>query len=432
MKINNKKLKLNFPGWIFYIYLFLISAPIFVKISSQGIKWADYLMGIRQGFTMNVGILLLSVFIPLLGFKLFKTAKLKVGYFGKLIIMYCCVCFLVMLYGQLKDIRMIRLLLLGQVVTPFIAYFYILNFSEYIKPKVIKGILIFSLILQFCLFLYFNYRLSGSNIFTSSIYFEIKGTPHYIYGAYDYYPILFLTLVIFFHGVVDRKKDLFQKNVFTILIIALYAYGLMFHSRNSLIALIFLFAFYLFKRIKEKSFFRFFVWMTVLTVLLIILCPSVLSQNDSFTRLTTTINNYFNQKIQDTSTQGRAKALLYTFKIMREDPLCGIAFEWPYAAHNQYLSILGISGMISFSIFILLMWRIYMKLNQDFYFYRKNHQNASSAGAMQAIFILFIISSLFQNNFTVTYTSCIFWALIGVYEISNKALVENKTGLIGE
>ena len=57
-----------------------------------------------------------------------------------------------------------------------------------------------------------------------------------------------------------------------------------------------------------------------------------------------------------------------------------------------------------------------MKLKRDFYFARKGQQDASMVGAMYGIFILFIVSSLFQNNFTVTYTSCIFWVFMGAYE----------------
>ena len=410
-------------GGIFYVYLFLISVPIFVTISnSRGIEFANLVMGTRDGFTINVGILLLPVLAILLGFKLFNKQKLRVGYFGKLIIVYCYVCFLVMLYGQLKEIKIIRILLLGQVITPFIAYFYLLNFSEHIKYTVIKIILIFSLLLQFCVSLYFNYQLSGEISFTSSVYFIINNKVIQLYGIYDYYPILFLTLVIFFHETVNNLKDPLQRNVLIILTILLYAHGLTFHSRNSLIASIFLFAFYLYKRTKEKAFRSFFKWMAVIILSTTILSPGLFNKNASFSRIMTTINdiqNYLKNKTPfvDRSTVIRLEAQLYTFNIISENPFSGIAFKWPLAAHNQYLSVLGVAGMVTFLLFMLLLWLIYKKIKRDFYLSRRGYRDASIVGAMYGIFILFMVSSLFQNNFTVTYTSCIFWALMGTYEI---------------
>ena len=410
-------------GGIFYVYLFLISVPIFVTISnSRGIEFANLVMGTRDGFTINVGILLLPVLAILLGFKLFNKQKLRVGYFGKLIIVYCYVCFLVMLYGQLKEIKMIRILLLGQVITPFIAYFYLLNFSKHIKFTVIKIILISSLLIQFSTSLYFNYQLVGNIKLTSSVYFMINNKVIQLYGIYDYYPILFLTLVIFFHETVNKLRHPFQRNVLIILTIILYAYGLIYHSRNSLIALIFLFAFYLFRRTKEKAFRCFFKWMAVIILSTIILSPGLFYKNASFTRILSTIGyigNYLNNNTQviDRSTVIRLEAQLYSFKIISKNPFSGIAFEWPLAAHNQYLSVLGVSGIITFSLFMLLLWLIYKKIKRDFYLSRKGYKDASIVGAMYGIFVLFIVSSLFQNNFTVTYTSCIFWALMGTYEI---------------
>ncbi len=422
VKIRNKYLPTFFLGGIFYIYLFLISVPIFVNISSDGIGFANYFMKTRDGFTINIGILLLPALAILLGLRLINKQKLRVGYFGKLIIVYCYVCFLVMLFGQLKEIKMIRILLLGQVITPFIAYFYLLNFSKHIKFNVVKIILIFSLLLQFCVSFYFNYQLHEKIIFTSSVFFIINNKVVYLYGIYDYYPILFLTLVIFFHETVNKVKYIFQRNALIILTIILYASGLVYHSRNSLIALIVLFVFYLYKRTKEKVFCCFFVWMTVILLTVMILRPGVFYQNSSFTRLMSTIGhigNYLNNKTQviDGSTLGRIEAQVSTFGIISKNPLSGIAFEWPFAAHNQYLSILGISGIVTFSLFMLLLWLIYKKLKRDFYLYRKGYRDAPIVGAMYGIFILFIVSSLFQNNFTVTYTSCIFWALMGTYEI---------------
>ncbi len=422
VKISKDNLITNFLGGIFYVYLFLISAPIFVHIGSKGIRFANYLMGIRQGFTINIGILLFPAFVLLLGLKLLNKPKLKGGYFGKLIILYSCVCFLVMLYGQLKEIKIIRIFLLGQAMMPFFAYFYLLNFSKHIKFNVVKVILISSLLLQFCVSLYFNWQLSGKIILASSYFFMIDNQKIHLYGAYDYYPILFLTLVIFFHETINKVRYSFQRNVLIIFTVILYAYGLSFHSRNSLIALIFLFAFYLFKRVKEKTFLNFFIWLVIIALSVGIFYPGVLSQNASFTRLMSTtgyIGNYLknNTQVIDKSTSGRIKVQLNTFKTINKNPLTGIAFGWPYAAHNQYLSILGISGIVSFSIFMLLIGRIYKKLKSDFYFFEERCQGVSIVGAMYSIFMLFIVSSLFQNNFTATYTSCIFWALIGIYEI---------------
>lgn len=423
-KVKSEKMNLMtfFLGGIFYIYLFLISVPIFVNISSDGIEFANYVMGVRDGFTINIGILLLPVLAILLGSRLINKQKLRVGYFGKLIIVYCYVSFLVMLFGQLKEIKMIRILLLGQVITPFIAYFYLLNFSKHIKFNVVKIIIIFSLLLQFCVSFYFNYQLHEKIIFDSSVFFIINNKVVYLYGIYDYYPILFLTLVIFFHETVNKVKYTFQRNVLIIFTIILYAFGLIYHSRNSLIALIVLFVFYLYKRTKEKVFCCFFVWMTVILLTVMILRPGVFYQNSSFTRLMSTIGhigNYLSNKTQviDSSTLGRIEAQLSTFGIISKNPLSGIAFEWPFAAHNQYLSILGISGIVTFSLFMLLLWLIYKKLKRGFYLYRKGYRDAPIVGAMYGIFILFIVSSLFQNNFTVTYTSSIFWALMGIYEI---------------
>jgi len=423
-KVKSKKMNLMtfFLGGIFYVYLFLISIPIFVNINSYDIRFANYVTATRDGFTINIGILLLPALVILLGLKLLSKPKLRVGYFGKLIILYCYVCFLVMLYGQLKEIKMIRIILLCRVITPFIAYFYLLNFSKHIKFNVVKIILIFSLLSQFCVSFYFNYQLYGKIIFNSSGFFLINNERVYLYGIYDYYPILFLTLVIFFHETVNKIKHSLQRNALIILTIILYGYGIIHHSRNSLIALIFLFIFFLYKRTKEKVFRCFFVWMAVILLTVIILCPGVFYQNSSFARLMNTIGyggSYLNNKTQviDSSTLGRIKTQLNTFEIINKNLLSGIAFERPYAAHNQYLSILGISGIVSFFLFMLLLWLIYKKLKRDFYLYRKRYRDAPIVGAMYGIFILFIVSSLFQSNFNVTYTSCIFWALMGIYEI---------------
>ncbi len=422
-KVKSKKVNLMtfLLGGIFYVYLFLISVPIFVNISSDGIGFANYIMGTRDGFTINIGILLSPALAIILGLKLLNKPKLIMGYFGKLILLYCYVCFLVMLYGQLKEIKVIRILLLGQVVTPFIAYFYLINFSKHIKFNIIKIILIFSLLSQFCASFYFNYELYRKIIFNASIFFLINNKRIYLYGIYDYYPILFLTLVIFFHETINKVKYSLQRNILIIFTIILYGYGIIHHSRNSLIALIFLFIFFLYKRTKEKAFRCFFVWMSVILLTVVILFPNFLHQNNSFTRLMSTvgyITNYLNNKTQvmDGSTLGRIGAQLSVFEIFGKNPLSGIAFEWPYAAHNQYLSILGISGIVTFSLFMLLLWLIYKKLKRDFNLRRKGYRDAQIVGAMYGIFILFIVSSLFQNNFTVTYTSCIFWALMGTYE----------------
>lgn len=427
---HNKGIGSSLVGGAFYVYLFLISVPVFVNISSDGIGLANYVMGTRDGFTINIGILLLPAFIILLGLKLLNKPKLRMGSFGKLIILYCYVCFLVMLYGQLKEIKIMRLLLLGQVITPFIAYFYLLNFSKHIKFNIVKIILIFSLLLQFCISLYFNYQFSGEINFTSSQFFMINNKKIHLYGIYDYYPILFLTLVVFFHEIVNKVKYPFQRNVLIILTIILYAYGLIYHSRNSLIALIFLFAFYLFRRTKEKAFRCFFVWMIVILSTVMILYPGIFYQNASFTRLMNTtsyITNWLNKETQviDGSIPGRIEAQLNTFRIISENSLSGTAFKWPYAAHNQYLSVLGVSGIVTFSLFMLLLWLIYKNIKRNFYLYRKGYRDDPMVGAMYGIFILFIVSSLFQNNFTVTYTSCIFWALMGAYEIYGSGCGKN-------
>ncbi|GAI35813.1 unnamed protein product, partial [marine sediment metagenome] len=82
VKIRNKYLATFFLGGIFYIYLFLISVPIFINISSDGVRFANYVMGTRDGFTINIGILLLPVLAILLGLRLINKQKLRVGYFG--------------------------------------------------------------------------------------------------------------------------------------------------------------------------------------------------------------------------------------------------------------------------------------------------------------------------------------------------------------
>ena len=164
------------------------------------------------------------------------------------------------------------------------------------------------------------------------------------------------------------------------------------------------------------------------------LYPNIWVKNASLTRLLGSINyagSYLggNARALDASAAIRVEAQLYTFEAIRANPLTGVAFEYPFAAHNQYLSVLGISGVVAFLIFILLIWKIYKRLMGDFNLYEKKRSGVPMVRAMCGIFILFAVSSLFQNNFTVTYTSCIFWVLMGVYELSVRMSREKEPGL---
>jgi hypothetical protein len=410
----------NFYGGMFYLYLFLVSTPIFITIKSNSISFTNRMIGAHLGANVNMGILLLPVLVALLGLKLFNKPELKVGNFGKLIIIYSCICFSVMLYGLLEEAMMVRFLLFGQVITPFVAYFFLLNFAKHIKFIVVKVILISSLILQFCFLLLFTHKVPGnSDIFTSAGYFIMNSNTYYLYGAYDYYPILFLTLVIFFHEMVNKPRSVLWRNALIIFTIILYGYGLVFHSRNSVIALLILFMFYLFKRGNERKIVNLFIWIMVFALLVGIFCPDIVLRNASVNRIRATTNKIINRDAfgKHSSAAIRLQSHKYALKVVSERPLTGIAYKWPLASHNQYLSILGVSGVVAFSFFMLLLWRIHQKLRRNLYFLRKRHQGTALNNAMYSVFVIFVVSSLFQNNFTVTYTSCIFWALMGICEI---------------
>lgn len=418
---NNKGLAPSLVGGAFYVYLFLISVPVFVNISSNGIRLANSVMKMSEGFSVNVGILLVPALVLLLSLKLANEPRLRVGSFGSLILVYCFVCFIVMLLGQIREPKAMRLLLVGQVITPFVGYFYLLNFSKCVKFRVVKRLLIVSLLVQFGFFLYFNYRLFGKMGGTASTFFRIDDKVFYLYGIYDYYPILFLTLVIFFHEYVNSIKNGIQRNILIVFTILLYGYGLVFHSRNSLVALVVLFGFYLFRRRREKAFSCFFMWTAGILLTTLALKPSVFVANASISRVMTSlwyIRDYLvgQTPFMDPSTVKRIDALFNAFSQIGENPLLGIAFQWAYAAHNQYLSILGVSGIVAFLAFLVLLVAIYRNIRRNFILFQMGNRKASIAGAMYGILVLFIVSSLFQNNFSVTYTSCLFWALLGCYE----------------
>lgn len=128
------------------------------------------------------------------------------------------------------------------------------------------------------------------------------------------------------------------------------------------------------------------------------------------------------------STYLRFVTMMEAGRIFLDRPLSGIAFAWPLAAHNQYLSMLAIGGIVPFTFFSYLLLLLHRMVRFDIGDNRSRANDHRQSLGMYGILIVFVVSSFFQNNFTVMYTSCLFWSLVGVYEIDRNRGADKRTG----
>ena len=161
---------------------------------------------------------------------------------------------------------------------------------------------------------------------------------------------MFLTLVIVFHNdTVMRIVPTAFRNVFVAGTVLLYLFAVSFHSRNAILALGALFLFYLVRVWRDKMFFLFLSCLLFLILVVIAADDNPLGRLSSVTRLADTV-----KEVSDLLSGGdagmerkggrtylRFVAMMEAGRIFLERPLSGIAFAWPLAAHNQYLSILA-------------------------------------------------------------------------------------------
>lgn len=416
-------------GGVFYAYLFLISMPIFINLSDTGVHFVSAISRLSTGLTMNLGILLVPGFVGALSYRCIKSHVLKAGALGKPIMFYLLACLATVLCGQSIEINPTRWLVLGQTVTPFVAYFFLVNFQDRIRFEVSARLLVISLILQCCFHVIVNFpMLASGDISNAATSFFIFGNEIRVYGIFDYYPILFLTLVVFFHHeVVNKTVSELPRHALTVATIFLYAVAMMFHARNLIFALIGLFILYFWKRWRQPPFFRFFAWFAVFLTGILIVRPDFFVNIGSSSRVIDTIRNALaalNGRADafdvNASTYLRYKAVQGSLSLFWEHPFLGIAYAWPYAAHNQYLSILCMGGVVPFASFMYLLWLLYRRIKRDFAAFPRVGGPLFEPGALYGIFVVFTVSSLFQNNFTVLYTSCIFWALVGISEMERE------------
>jgi len=413
-------------GGMFYLYLFLVSLPIFINISRDGVHFVSSVMKLPTGATINVGLLVIPWFVVALLQRCWKGHGLKTGALGKAILLFLAGCLAVVLCGQAQEVLAMRWLILGQVAAPFFAYFYLVNFLEDIRLGLLTKLLVASLVVQTAFFLSMNLQglLAGQSL-DASMFFVFQGTKIYLYGVRDYYPILFLTLVIFVHhNAVNKVRSGLFGQAAVLSAVLLYGFSTIFHSRSLLLALLCVFGFYLSMRSRQKPFVLFFTLMSVLLMAALILRPSLFADVSSSSRLLETIQgaNAALQGQEDAfdaggSTYQRLEAMTNSVSLFLENPLTGIAFAWPYAAHSQYLSMLAMGGIIPFALFLYLLWRLYYETRCALGRSGEGVVPAYDPGGACAILILFLVSAFFQNNLTVTYTSCLFWALVGMHEV---------------